>query len=261
MTDLSLPGGWTERAFERGEYRGEPGLHATLTTDEEDATLSVLPVRYERVDGRDRIDGLDSDFEHRSGTVGPHGPTDVSPRTAHVLRAQFATTARDRDVVYAVTASPDDAFAVACHLARAADDGETVADRVVDHGGSGVGPTGATALSDDEVADATFADRPERCLFTGKPTSSHGLSVPLRYAVGAGGYPHTDAGVPRVPTLVARFDALVSHGAWTDQSLASFDPTAPVERDGPGEYTLPDADALADGDAERLALVRHGEDD
>lgn len=261
MTDLSLPDGWTERTFDRGEYGGDLGLVARLASDAGEATLSVLPVAYERRGFRDHIDGLSDDFEHHSGTVAVHGPRDVRSRTAHVLDVQFAPNKREREVVYAVTASPDDALAIACYLARAADDAAAMRDRVEDHGGSGVGPTGSTALSDDELADETFGDDPDRCLFTGKRTSSHRLRIPFRYAVATDRFPHTDVGVPRAPTLLAGFDAVVSHDAWTAQSLGSVEPTTRIRRSGPGAYELPDGDAFSEGSADRLVLVRHGEDD
>lgn len=261
MTDLSLPDGWAETSFRRDAFGPDDvtGLAATLQHEGGDAALSVVPVRYERTDGRDHVEALSGDFEHRSGGVDVHGPRDASARTAFALRARFAPVSREREVVYAVTSDADDAFALACLLARACPDAAALGDRVADHGGAGVGPASAATLSDDEAVDAALAAAADRCAFTGQPTSSHRLQVPLRYAVAAEGYPHTDAGVARVPTLVDGFAVAVSHGAWTDRSLERFDPTTRIDRTGPGEYLLPDGDRLADADASRFSLVRLGE--
>jgi len=262
VTDLSLPDGWVETAFRRDEFGPDDvaGLAATVETEAGDAALSVVPVRYERTDGRDRVESLIGTFDHTAGGVDVHGPRDATPRTAFALRVRFTPGASRREVVYAVTADAEDALAVACLLARACSDAAAVRDCVDDHGGAGVGPVGAATLSDDEAVDAALAAAPDRCAFTGQPTSSHHLGVPLRYAVAAEGYPHTDAGVARVPTLVGGFAAAVSHDAWTERSLSTFDPTAAVERTAPGEYRLPDGDRLADAAASRFSLVRLGEE-
>jgi len=258
--DLSLPDGWVETAFSR-ETVGpgdRPGLAATFEHEGADADLSVVPVRHERTDGRDHLEALSGSFEHTAGGLDVHGPSEIGTRTAFALRARFTPVSREREVVYCVTADADDALAVACHLARACPDGEGLGDRVDDHGGAD--PIDAATLSDDEALGVALADAAERCAFTGKPTASHDLRLPLRYALATEGYPRTDAGVVRVPTLVAGFGAVVSHAAWTERSLGEFDPTARVERGGPGEYALPEADRVAEARAERLSLVRPGED-
>jgi hypothetical protein len=260
VSDLSLPDGWDEAAFSRETVGPDDvaGLAATFEHEGGDADLSVVPVRYERTDGRDHVEALSGSFEHTSDGLDVHGPGEIDPRTAFALRTRFTPVSREREVVYCVTDEADDALTVACHLARACPDGEGLSDRVDDHGGAG--PVGAATLSDDEAVDVALADDAERCLFAGKPTASHDLRLPLRYAVATGGYPRTDAGVVRVPTLVAGFRAVVSHAAWTEQSLAEFDPTARFERDGPGEYALPEAERVAAARAEHLSLVRLGED-
>lgn len=262
MTDLSLPDGWAETAFRRDAFGPDDvaGLAATLAHESGDAALSIVPVRYERTDGQDHVDALTEAFEHRPGGVDVHGPREASPRTAFALRARFTPVSREREVVYAVTGDADDALAVACLLARACPDAGALKERVEDHGGAGVGPASAAVLSDDEAVDAALSDAADRCAFTGQPTSSHHLHVPLRYAVAAEGYPQSDAGVVRVPTLVDGFAAAVSHGAWTERSLGDFEPSTDVDRTAPGEYRLPDGDRLADADAGRFSLVRLGAD-
>lgn len=256
MTELALPAAWTERSFERGTYgpgdRG--GLAAAFVAEDDDAALEVTPVRYRRRDGHDEFSSHVDDFEHRSGTVAIRGPREVRPRTVFALRARFSPLAREREVVFVAAGDADDALAVACQLARHCPDARALRDRVDDHGGAG---GGTPTLSDDEVMDATVAEAADRCVFRGVPTASHDLHVPLRYAVAAGGYPHTDAGVPRVPTLVAGFDARVSHDAWVDQGLGDLDRWPSLERRGPGRYVLPAGDALAEADAEHFSLARH----
>lgn len=229
----------TERSFERGEYgpNDRRGLVARFAARSGDATLEITPVRYTRRDGRDRFRSHVDAFEHRAETVAIRGPADVPPRT-----------------VFAAPRDPEDAVAVAATLSRHCPDGRALRDAVQDHGGAGGGPT---TLSDDERLDARLAEEADRCLFRGVPTASHFLRLPLRYAVATDGYPHTDAGVPRVPTLVAGFDAAVSHDAWESHSPSGVDPSARIERHGQGEYELPAGDTFADGDAERLVLVRH----
>jgi hypothetical protein len=262
VTDLSLPDDWVESAFRRDTFGpdGAAGLAATLEREAGDAALSVVPVRYDRTDGQDHVEALTEDFEHRSGGVDVHGPRETAPLTAFALRARFAPVGRDREVVYAVARDADDAFAVACLLARACSTPRDLRDRVDDHGGAGVGPTSAATLSDDEAVDAVLASETDRCTFTGRRTTSHALELPLRYAVATDGYPHTDADFLRVPTLVDEFAAVVSHDAWTERSLSTFDPTTSVDRRGPGEYALPGTDRVADANAEHLRLTRLGED-
>lgn len=260
MTELSLPEAWTELSFERGEYgpNDRRGLTATFEAASGDASLEVTPVRYERRDGRDRFTSHVDGFDHEAGTLAIRGPATVPPRTVFAVRARFSPLVRDREVVFAAPRDPDDALAVALTLARHCPDGRALRTAVEDHGGAG---GGGLTLSDDEALDARLAEDAERCLFRGVPTSSHAVRLPLRHAVATEGYPHTDAGPPRVPTLVVGFDALVSHDAWETRSLSAVDPSAPVERRGPGEYALPDADAFGEGGAERLALLRHGDVD
>lgn len=167
MTDLSLPDAWVETAFRRDEFGPEDvaGVAATVETEADDAALSVVPVRYERTDGRDSVEALTGTFEHTAGGVEVHGPRDAAPRTAFALRVRFTPGASRREVVYAVTADGDDALAVACLLARACSDAADVRDCVDDHGGAGVGPASAATLSDDEAVDAALAAAPDRCAF------------------------------------------------------------------------------------------------
>jgi len=260
VTDCSLPDAWTERTFERGEYgpTDRPGLAATFEAASGDAALEITPVRYERRDGRDRFASHVDGFDHEAGTVAVRGPTEIPRRTTFAVRTRFSPLAREREVVFAAPRDADDALAVALTLARACPDGRALRDAVEDHGGAG---GGAPSLSDDEVLDATLADEADRCAFEGVPTSSHALSLPLRYAIATADYPHTDAGLPRIPTLADRFEALVSHGAWEARSLSDVDFSAPVERRGPGEYALLDGDVLGDGSAAHLVLLRHGDVD
>lgn len=260
MTDCSLPDAWTERTFERGAYgpANRAGIVARFAAASGDAVLELTPVRYERRDGRDRFSSHVDEFDHEAGTLAIRGPTEIPRRTAFAVRARFSPLARDREVVFAAPWDAEDALAVALTLARNCPDGRALRDAVQAHGGAG---GGVPSLSDEEVLDATLADEADRCLFDGVPTSSHGLRLPLRYAVRTADYPHTDVGVPRIPTLFARFEAVVSHAAWTDHSLSAPDLAAPIERRGPGAYSLPDGDAVADGTAAHLTLLRHGDVD
>jgi hypothetical protein len=260
---LRLPDGWAEAEFERGRYGREDveGFTVTFEAASGDASLDVLPVRYERTAGTTHLRGLTSDLDHRGSGSDVHGPSNVDQRTAFCLRATFTPFSSTTQMAYTVTRSADDALAVACWLADGCDNARELQRQVEVHGGFGVGTTSAAELSDDELLDARTADAPDRCLYTGSKTSSHAVTLPLRYAVAIDDYPLTGAGVPRVPTTFDRFEAAVSHDAFTDRSLPeSFDEG--FDREAPGVYTLAEdhASALVDGTVGYLCLRRLGED-
>jgi len=275
----SIGDGWSEAAFERGTYGPDDreGLAARFETA--DASVSVLPVRYERDGAIVEIEGLTAAVGMDGPAPDAFGPRVVDRRTAFAVvagegvgnesggngsEASESGTSEAADAesstVYTLAADADDALAVACWLTAAAEDARDL--RECDRYHRGAQPTsgGVHALSDDERLHATLAETTERCLFTGKPTGSHAVQLPLRYAAALGGYPENDAGLPAVPTAVERFEAAVSHQAWTEHGVGELALDAPVERARSGEYGLddPTVAALATGDAEQLRLVRPG---
>lgn len=263
---LSIGDGWSEAAFERGTYGPDDreGLAARFETA--DASVSVLPVRYERDGTIVEIEGLTASVGMDGPAPDAFGPRVVDRRTAFAVVAGEGTPGESGDAedstVYTLAADADDALAVACWLTAAAEGPRDLRECDRYHRGGHPTSGGIHALSDDERLHATLAETTDRCLFTGKPTGSHEVVLPLRYAAALGGYPENDAGLPAVPTAVERFEAAVSHQAWTEHGVDDLALDAPVERAGAGEYGLddPTVAALATGDAERLRLVRPGAD-
>lgn len=254
---LSLPDGWTEAGFERGVYGPEDREGFVAAVERADATVEVLPVRYRREDGAERVTALTEEWE--ASRSDPSVPIpDVSPRTAFATRLTYTPFDTEREEVVCVAADAGDALAVATWLASAAGDARELRRHVNNHAGSG-SPT-TTGLSDDDVLAAAFADELRRCVFTGKTTSSHHVELPYRYAPLLSGARRTDPGVPRFPSTVRGLAGAVSHAAWDEHALEAVEFSAPVERDGPGEYRLAAdvSDAVAGTDFEAYALRRLG---
>lgn len=256
---LAVGDAWTEAEFERDTYGPDDreGLLARFESD--DASVAVLPVRYERDGTFVEIEGLTESVGMTGPAPDAFGPTTVPRRTAFAVVVSFSAESSADSDVYTLAADPEDALAVACWLTGAAATAREL--RAASRVHRGRQPGGRShALSDDERLHATLPDAPERCLFTGKPTNSHAVTLPLRHAAAFGDYPENDAGVPVVPTAIERFDAAVSHAAWTEHDVDAAALDAPVERAGPGDYRLDEGTVatLAAGVAEHLTLVRPG---
>lgn len=257
-TDLSLPDGWTETRFERGTFGPDdrPGFAAALADDP--TTVEVLPVRYRRRGGRERVRGLARDVELVRRD--PTAAGDAGPLTAFATRVAYRPVEAEREAVVCVARDAGDALAVGAWLARAAADGRALRRALAAHAGRSVGRD--VVVADDEALDARLSAAPERCALTGRPTRSHPFDLPYRYFPLLSGTLTSARGVPRFPGTVAALAGVVSHGAWEDRGLHAVDLDAPVERAGPGDYRL-DADVAAlaaDLDATALSLRRLGDE-
>jgi hypothetical protein len=256
MTDdarLSLPEGWEEVGFERDGFGPEDREGLVASLQREDATVEVLPVRYNREDGAETVTALTEDWE--GGRRDPTVPIpDVDPTTAFATRLTYTPFDAVREEVVSVADDPGDALAVAMWLVGASADARELRRHVNNHAGSG-SPTGVP-LSDDDVLAAAFADEADHCVFTAKETRSHRIRLPYRYAPLLSAARRTGPGVPRFPSTVGHLEGVVSHAAWDDHSLHEVAFDAPIEREGPGEYRLDESvvDAIAGTDAESYAL-------
>lgn len=256
---VELPAAWTEAHFERGVFGPDDrsGIEATFERDA--ASLAVLPVRYRRSDGRERIRALTG--EYRAARDDRTGEGSVPATTAFAVRATFAPYEREQQAVACVADDADDALAIAAWLAAASDDARELGRNVRLHAGTRPPAGSDLALADDDVLAARFAGDPDRCLFTGTETRSHRIEVPYRYAPLLDGVGETARGVPRFPSTVRRLVGVVSHAAWIERDLEDVAFDAPLERVETGRYRLNEdaTAALSGASAERLALARFGD--
>lgn len=260
--DLALPAAWTETHFERDAYGPDdrPGLAATAERD--DATLSVVPVRYRREDGREEVDAVAEDL--RLGRRDPTAAGDVAERTAFATRVDYRPVGSRRSDVVCVAAAADDALAVLVWLARAAPDDRALRRALAARRGASAGRN--VVVADDEALDARLVGDTDHCAATGRPTRSHRFTLPYRYFHLLDGSLRSDRGVPRVPDTVDHLAGALSHGAYEDVGVGGvafddLDFDAPVQREAPGEYRLDPAVAAlaAELDATRLVLRRLGD--
>lgn len=256
---VTLEPPWQEANFERGRYGPDdlPGLEARF--EQESMTVMVASVRYRCDGGRERIRGLTTDFD-RSRREQTAVLPDVSHRTAFAVRAAYQPYATTETAVVAVAADADDALAIALWIANFATTDRSLQRTVHTHQGQQPAAAGGQ-VSDDDALGVAFADEPDRCLFTGRPTSSHQLRVPYRYLAVLDERPTSGNGRLRFPSTVETLVASVSHTAWEDRRLGTVDLQQPMAREGPGEYALdPGAiDALQGGDASACVLRRLGD--
>lgn len=237
---LALPDPWTETAFERGEYAlaGEQreGLAATFDGPEGTST-GVVPVAFEHTTrGRLRVERLDGEAMVDRTAVPPETPVDR--RVAFATELAYERAGSQRQVAYTVAEDAGDALAAACWLATAVGRGYSPDRAVRRH-------RGTDGTSDDDRVAATLRGAADRCLVSGRPTSSHPVALPLRYGPLLSGYPTAFREVPAVPSRVGGLRAVVSHSAWEDLDLDESAFEAPVERAASGEYRLSPAVAAA----------------
>ncbi len=257
---IELPASWTETRFERGAFGPDDRSGFEATFERADASLSVLPVRYGRSDGRERIRALTG--EYRATREDLTSERSVPATTAFAARATFAPYEREHRAVVCVAADAGDALAAAVWLAAGSDDARDLGRNVRLHAGTRPASRSDPALADDDVLAARFAEVPGRCLFTGTETRSHRIEVPYRYAPLLDGVGETARGVPRFPSTVRRLVGVVSHRAWTERDLDDVGFDTALERISAGRYRLDEAavETLAGADAGRLALARLGEE-
>ncbi|MFB6119708.1 MAG: hypothetical protein ABEJ68_01165 [Halobacteriaceae archaeon] len=261
MTRYTLSAGWREAAFERDSYgpSNTPGLAATFDHESLDDTVRVLPVRYGCTDGEESLTALTTDFAVEWRDPAAYTP-DVPEQTVFAVVADCERLTPDFRRIATLTRDADDALAIATWLMDGADGGRDVARRVISHRGEQFAVTTDPALADDDVLATRLDDAPERCLLTGKPTRSHVVDVPYRYAATLPDVPTSARSVVRFPSRLDTLHAAFSHAAWTDRDLhdGAFD--APLERVSPGTYELgAAASVVADGAFERFALGRLGD--
>lgn len=236
---LALPEEWTETAFERGEYAvaGErrEGLAATL--EGEDATTAVVPVAFEHTArGKLLVERLGGDTIVEGSTVPPE--TVVSRRPAFATELTYERGGAERSTAYTVTEDADDALAAACWLAVAVARGRSPDRAARRH-------RGTDGTSDDVRVTGKLRGTADRCLVSGRPTSSHPVELPFRYAPLLAGYPATFRDVPAVPSRVGGLRAVLSHSAWTEHDLEERAFESPLEREGAGQYRLSPSVAAA----------------
>lgn len=250
-TALALADGWEETRYETGTYGpdGTPGLAAAFERDS--MSLRVVPARYECEDGTEDIRMLTEDLRiEREGAVPLTAAAD--PQTAFATVAEYEGVSQRQTGAVCVSADAGDAIAVALWLAAAADTDRELRRAVTTHQGGG-----NAVVTDDDALSALFADAPERCIVTGRPTRSHEVTVPYRYYPLLAGA-RAAGGVPRFPSTVRALVGAVSHTAWEDHALDGVDFGAPIEREAPGDYRLHPAVAelMADAQAADVALER-----
>jgi hypothetical protein len=258
---LALGDGWTETHFERGQYGpgDRPGTDAEFeSSDENDEamTVTVVPARYERSDGHERLRSL-------VGDLGLERPTraslssDAERQTAFAALAEYERFTQEYREVVCIARDPGDALAAAVWLTRSAPDARTLHRVVRRHRGDSRS-TAEPVVADDDALAALFREESDRCVFSGQPTTSHTVELPYRYYTALADPPRGLRGVPRIPSTVRGLVGAVSHVEWENSPLPGVDLDAPVERGAPGEYRLdPDVcDAVAGAGAENFVLRR-----
>lgn len=256
---LALPATWSEVTFDRGPFgpNDRDGIHARVELDT--MALSVVPVRYRCQDGVERLRGiataLDRTRRERTAVL-----PDVAPMTAFATVCSYRPFGTDETAVVCIAADAGDALAAAVWLAGSAGTDRGLRRAIRAHRGRRPPGASGVAVSDDDALGAHFVDTPERCPFTGRPTSSHSLHLPYRYVPVLSGCPRSDAGTIRFPSTVDALVGAVSHTAWEDRDLVAVDSRAPVDRLGPGRYALDEAvaAAVAGGSSAAFAHTRPG---
>lgn len=256
--ELALPDDFEETRFERDAYGPDDRTGFAATFESGSTTLSVMPVRYRRQDGHEEVTGLQQDY-HAEGET-PLGGS-AAPTTAFALRAEFQPYEVEKAALVWVAADAGDALATAVWLARKSDDGAALQRHLRAHWGTAPSSPANPAISDDDALGALFADDADRCVIEGKPTSSHRITVPYRYAPALSGMVTTDHGVVRFPSTAAGLEGVVSHAAWEEHGLDDVAFDVSLDRAAPGRYALdPDLiEALSEAAAERFVLRRIGE--
>lgn len=249
--------GWDERRYDRGTYGPDDRAGVEAVFERGSMTLAVRPVRYECRDGHEEVRSLTTDLDRSRDlvTVLP----DVPRRTAFATHAEYRPYSASKSAVVCVAHDADDALAAAAWLATGASDDRDLQRNVRLHRGERLGPSQA-AVSDDDVLAALFAAEPDRCVLTGRPTTSHRIELPYRYFPALDGSKRTPRGVPRVPSTVHSLVGAVSHTAWEDYDLDTVEFGAPLERVDGGAWTL-DSGVLrtvGDANAADFALERLG---
>lgn len=250
--------GWDEQRFERGEYGPDDRAGVDAAFDRGSMSVDVCPVRYECRDGHETFQGITRDLDRTREPVAML--PDVPRTTAFLTRAEYRPYTAVETAVVCVARDADDALATAVWLANGSETDRDLQQNVRLHRGGGVGPSIA-AVSDDDVLGALFADEPDRCILTGRPTTSHLLEVPYRYFPILDGSKRTERGVPRVPSTVGSLVGVVSHTAWKDHGLEPVDVRAPLDRVEAGTWVLEDdvVRVLEGADASNFTLERLGE--
>ncbi len=256
---VTVPDGWSETAFERGVYGSDDRAGQTAILESDDATIAVVPVRYRRKNGEQRIRALTADWrERRDDPAVPLG--DVSPMTAFATRVTTRLRGRERQDSVCVAADADDVFAVAVWLARAGD-ADALRRRVERHAGTGVPTSGHAVVADDDVLGAFFADEPRRCILTGTKTRSHRIEVPYRYVEVLSADRLRDRDTVRFPTTVRGLVGVVSHGAWEEFGFDDIDFGTALARVEAGRFRLdPEVvEIVSDADPEAFTLAGLGD--
>lgn len=263
---LTLPAAWTEQSYRTDTFGPDDraGIEATLERDFEDdppVTIEVLPVRYRRTDGEERIDWLTQDLEFSRQDFFRSG--DVAPTTAFAVTATYTPVSRQEQDLVCVAADADDALAIAVWLANHTDSGRDMREHLRIHVGNHPNPKTQDLNAGDEILEARLPAMVENCLVSGTPTSSHQVRIPYRYYPYIPDAPHTSHGVPRFPSTVDSLSAVIAHRVWTDHDLSEELFTAPLDRRNPGEYALSETlcELLGEAAIDRVALNRLGDED
>lgn len=250
---------WNEHSYERGQYGPDERAGVDATFERGSMTLAVRPVRYECREGEEEIRGLTTDLDRSREPVAML--PDVAPLTAFATVAEFRPySTRESDVV-CVARDADDALAGALWLAAGSTDDRDLQQHVRLHRGEGLARSVAP-VSDDDVVETVFADEPDRCILSGRPTSGHRIELPYRYVPTLEGCRRTPRGVPRIPSTIGSLIGVVSHTEWEANDLDAVEFDAALERLDPGTWTL-DEDvlrAVGGANAANFAFERLGAD-
>lgn len=241
MSEIPEEGGtlpldqWEEHSYERGQYGPDDRAGVDAVFEHGSMTLAVRPVRYECREGEEEIRGLTTDLDRSRQPVAML--PDVAPLTAFATVAEFRPySTRESDVV-CVARDADDALAAALWLAAGSTDDRDLQQHVRLHRGEGLARSIAS-VSDDDVVETLFADEPDRCILSGRPTSGHRVELPYRYVPELDGCKRTPRGVPRIPSTIGSLVGVVSHTEWEAHDLEAVEFDAALERLDPGTWTL-----------------------
>lgn len=251
--------GWDEQHYERGTYGPDDRTGVEAVFERDSMTLAVRPVRYACRDGHEEIRGLTTDQEYSRDLV--TALPAVRRRTAFATHAEYRPYSAAKSAVACVAHDADDALAAAAWLADGTTDDRDLHQHVRLHRGEQLTRSQA-AVSDDDVLAALFADEPDRCVLTGRPTTSHRIELPYRYFAALDGSKRTPQGVVRVPSTVRSLVGAVSHTAWEDNDLDAVAFGTPLERVEAGTWALNDdvLRAVDGANAADFALERLGEE-
>ena len=244
---ITLADGWVEETFERGTYGPEntDGLSIQFSAGRE-AEIHVVPVEYEVVGRRRRIQGLESDTEFQ--IISDESVLEAHRAGGHVyepclfaVQAHYTPISSPELAIYTLTTDADDALAAACWLSHATDPmgpGKAIDRVILAQEGGDPDHYGIDYPTDEQRFEDALVDEPNHCFYSGRTTRSHIIRLPFRYAPLLEGYPENVEELPAVPPRIRGLRVAVSHIEWQDRDLSEGSLTEPMNRLEEGVYQL-----------------------